>query len=345
MSMEHHELGPSKWPMWAQCPHFDSKPAGDDANEGTRQHEQLSRMLRGENVENPADGVLYSYEYIVAKCGPGAVIESERKLETHDYFGTADAVCGHLLFDFKSGADEHDYASQLIGYAHALMETEWHSEVECHVVFGRSKTARQFVVVSGEASERADELLERRRNKDQYPQTLGEWCGLCVHAATCPAMLAPTVALAQTKGFAEAIPELAHPSKITDPAIMAQALTLKRFVSEWCDSVQFHASEMAKAGQVIPGYRLQERKSRDVTNINAAWNALRTIMDENGFISACKLSIPKLAEVYSQDSGLKEAAARKQVEELLQGLIAESVSVSLVKEKTKKTKEIEDAAS
>ena len=148
--MQHHELSPSSFPAWAICPAFDSDNAErEDATEGTKQHEVLSKLLRAPTDADPAaalavlsdpaaEAVAWAAGYVRALAG-GLTVLSEHHLTytTPDafalggrsvvYFGTGDAIIIHPpgntadLIDYKSGANG-DHRAQLAGYALAYKE-------------------------------------------------------------------------------------------------------------------------------------------------------------------------------------------------------------------------------
>jgi hypothetical protein len=87
---------------------------------------------------------------------------------------------------------------------------------------------------------------------------------------------------------------------------------------------------LAKAGAVLPGYRLQDRRGlREVSDLATAF--ARTGLPPDQFVGACKLSLPKLGEVYPSARGMSKAAAVREIENTLADLIHEGPStVSVV---------------
>jgi len=158
-----------------------------------------------------------------------------------------------------------------------------------------------------------------------------DYCGFCAHRTTCPAITGQVEAVARTAPTWEDLaPAIRDPAAITDPTLAAKALTVARFVSTWADAIRARATELAKGGAVLPGYRLQERKgAREVTDLDAAFT--RTGLTPGQFVSTCKLSLPKLGDAFATARGLSKAAAGREVEALLADLIREGTpTVSLV---------------
>ena len=107
-------------------------------------------------------------------------------------------------------------------------------------------------------------------------------------------------------------------------------MTLARFVSTWADAVRSRATELAKGGAALPGYRLQERRgAREVADLEAAFS--RTGLTPGQFLSACKLSLPKLGDALAMVRGMSKAAASREIDTTLADLVREGTStVSLV---------------
>lgn len=353
MSGKHHTLSPSAFPAWEHCPAFNPDPTETEyAAEGTKQHKALAALLHGDGEplatlsQDARESVEWAARYVFDKVDEAATerdrapIETERRLRHVDedgkevYFGTADAVSGNLLFDYKSGDDTRDYRAQLAGYALALFDLLFDCErVACHLLYGRIRRVNVFTFTREEAAAIVYPILRARADANRNP-TPCDWCGYCADRLTCPALTVRAVAVAEAReDWKGELPAIAHPSKITDPGLMAKALTLARFVSEWCDSVKHHALELAKTGAAIPGFTLQERRgTRTVEDLNTAY--ARTGLEPAAFLGACKLSLPKLAEAYAEAKGLKKAAAAREVENLLADLITEAApTLSLVRER------------
>jgi len=158
-----------------------------------------------------------------------------------------------------------------------------------------------------------------------------DYCGFCAHRTTCPAITGQVEAVARTSPTWEDLaPAIRDPAAITDPTLAANALTVARYVSTWADAIRARATELAKGGAALPGYRLQERRgAREVTDLDAAFT--RTGLTPRQFVSACKLSLPKLGDAFATARAMSKAAAGREVEAMLADLIPEGTpTVSLV---------------
>lgn len=356
--MKHHELAPSSFPAWAQCPAFDNDPAERaDATEGTVQHAALAALLFGNDArlaelsQDAAEAVTWAADYVRALAG-GQAIRTEQSVSytapdsfapggiSEVFSGTADAIIIHPpgnladLIDYKSGADG-DHRPQLAGYALALVSMRRRVRaVRCHVLYGRSRRADTWALTQADAAAVVLPILDARRDPARrHVPAACDYCGFCVHRATCPALTSQVEAVARTTAPDEweaLAPAIRDPAAITDPALAAKALTVARFVSTWADAIRKQATELAKGGAALPGYKLQERRgAREVADIEAAFK--RTGIPAADFLTACKLSLPKLGDALAKARSLPKKQAAAEAETILADLISERPpSVSLI---------------
>jgi hypothetical protein len=358
--MKHHELAPSSFPAWAQCPAFDSDPAERaDATEGTHQHSVLAALLFGNDArlaelsQDAAEAVTWAADYVRALAG-GAPVLTEQAVsftapdsfapggKSEVFSGTADAIIVHPpgnladLIDYKSGADG-DHRPQLAGYALALFSMRTRLKtIRAHVLYGRSRRADTWALTQADAAAVVLPILDARRDPARHVPVACDYCGFCVHRATCPALTSRVEAVARTTTPDEweaLAPAIRDPAAITDPALAAKALTVARYVQTWADAIRKQATELAKGGAALPGWRLQERRgAREVTDIEAAFQ--RTGIPAADFLTACKVSLPKLADAIAKARSLPKKQAAAEVETMLAGLIEERPpTVALVQSK------------
>lgn len=356
---KHHELAPSSFPAWALCPAFDSDPSErEDASEGTRHHAALSDLLSKDSVDCPTlallsndarEAVTWAAGYIRALAdGESILTEQPVSYTAPDafahggvsevYSGTADAIIIHPpgnladLIDYKSGDDSRSHRAQLAGYALALFSMRTRLKtIRAHVLYGRIRRVDSWAMTQADAAGVVLPILDARHDPAKRSPLACDYCGFCAHRTACPAITGQVEAVAQTApAWEDLAPAIRDPAAITDPTLAAKALTVARFVSTWADAIRARATELAKGGAVLPGYRLQERRGpREVTDPDAAFT--RTGLAPGQFVSACKLSLPKLGEVFATARGMSKAAAGREVEAMLADLIREGTpTVSLV---------------
>lgn len=116
----------------------------------------------------------------------------------------------------------------------------------------------------------------------------------------------------------------------TDRDGISHAEAMPEGMSTQADRIRARATELAKGGAALPGFRLQERRgTRELADPAEAYT--RTGLTPGQFVSACKVSLPKLADAFATARGMSKAEAAREVETKLDGLIREgSSTVSLV---------------
>jgi hypothetical protein len=246
------------------------------------------------------------------------------------FSGTADAIIIHPpgnladLVDFKSGADDRDHRPQLAGYALALFSMRTRLKtIRAHVLYGRVRRADTWALTQADAAGTVLPILDARRDPARRVPAACDYCCFCAHRATCPALTGQVEAVARTAPTWEDLaPAIRDPAALSDPRLAAAALTVARYVQTWADAIRAKATELAKGGAALPGWRLQERHgAREVADIEAAFQ--RTGMPAADFLTACKLSLPKLGDAIAKARRLPKKQAAAEVETILADLIEE----------------------
>jgi hypothetical protein len=352
-------IRPSSLPMLAQCPRFESGGDREFADDGTRRHEALAENLKAhcrsmeldepvaaplmaELDEESAEAVQWAADYIRLHAPmsdyPLRIEERVHPLRSDftPYFengGTADAICGSHLFDFKWR--ERNYDEQLAAYALALCE-QGHETVTVHILFGATRRAQSYKLDEESARALVDGVIEKATAPDAQPSPC-DYCGWCAHRLTCKPYLRTVKRVAE--GYADE-PLLSqvktwHPSDITTPEEMALVLTIKRkLLDGWGKSVEFHAKEMAKEmvekqGLQLPGYELKSSEGKQhVSDVAAAHEALGLPVSD--FLKCCALRLNSskkypdrvgVTDAWAAANGVKKTPAKKRVTEKLGALI------------------------
>lgn len=344
--MQHHEThSPSALPALDKCPCFKSAPAGRAAEEGTRQHQQLTDLYDGKEID-AAPGVKWAWQWVqenmdMHRTGNEVCLSLMRDFEEIT-FGTADFIgydklSALTVIDYKSG-QERDYYYQLITYALAAMQK--YGEQECRVVvlYGKIETVREFTILKEDAENAVFTLFDRLDGEST--PTLCDYCGWCALNGECSATV-PAIAAVVEQYPEEPIDtsEIVtfHASEITDPAQMAKVYEIACAVEKWAESAKHHAKQAAIEGMQIPGFRLRNgnkvRKIAD-TNIPAAFEA--TGLSREEFFSCCSVAVGKLEKAIAAKEGLKGKALKDEVNNRLADVIyLQENSPSLVRERKK----------
>jgi len=350
--MSHHELSPSAFPAWAECPCFDSdEEERTNTLEGTLQHDALSKALKEQPdayqhlSATARENVQWAEQSIRTLAGEDP-IQSEVKLrymapdafarggQSEVYYGTADVLIrrgNHAdLIDYKSGTAERDHRAQLAGYALALFSQRARIKtVRCHVLYGASRSSDSWALSQADAAGIVLPILEARNRQDRLPK-VNSYCTFCRHRLTCPALLAEVSKAAAPAEWEEPLPALQEVGATTDPETLGKALDLARLIEIWSKAVRKAATELAQAGSVPPGYQLQSRRgTREITDTQQAIE--RIGIPPDSFLGSQRISLSKLADTYATTKGVTKKQATEQLETLVCDLIEEKKgTVSLV---------------
>jgi hypothetical protein len=297
----HHALGPSKFPMLAECIDFESekevdiddldadmiaaieedapKVHGNDAKgRGTAQHEALAKALTGQ--PNAFDGlshreeqqVRWVIEDVVTRAAAYGFTADEIRVEQRvsvlwpdfreAYFGTLDIEYGPVIEDAKFG-DMRNFFPQLAGYALGKMERDEIDRVFARTTYGRWRKTQQYVIDRTTAETVVFSLLRRRQSPDRRP-TLCQYCGWCAKNGTCSAVTGVVDTIASKRSdWAMRLPT-AHISQApNDPVTLgAMRYLWKSYIEPWGSSVEFASQSLAERGIIPLGFKRQNEKGR-----------------------------------------------------------------------------------
>lgn len=320
-------------PALAKCPRYspDQSVGEEQKSDGTKRHTALARYL----AEDPqwatdlgdwdAGGVEWAGEYIRTHAPmrlyaleietPGVAVLPDLT----EIPGTPDVFCGPVLFDLK-GRDIDSYREQMAAYV--LMRG--FPTVEVHVLYATERRSSTFVVSREDAEVWIERIVEQVNNPDAQPRVC-DFCGWCANRTSCPAHAKVGVEAAEVVGVE--IPE-GNIENITDAEGLGQLKRAADAVAEWAKTANAHVRTMAiERGVIAAGFRLQTRKGNP--SISDCWAAIQAAgLPVEAVASTLSISLPDLAKVYASQHGLKEKAARTDLEARLGGLIQRGSTVT-----------------
>lgn len=332
------EIRPSSLPMVAQCPQFRSGESGKYAEAGTKRHEVLRRYCTGDKAalldldEDDRPAIEWAADVIEVHAPEGRerLWETKRTWTGANFearHGTPDMTCGSHLFDFKWRM--RDYTAQLADYSLALLQAG-HESVTVHILYGEPQRHKTYVIdLPGAIATLEPIFAAVAENKPAAPC---DYCSWCSRQIGCPAKLARVNAL--SKGRDDWQLEQYHASKIETADEMGKALRMARQVADWCESVEYHAREMAlKKGVVPTGYKVQSRQGkRVITSVDTAF--ARAGLPQDKFLASCSVSLKSLVEQSMAVTGIGKAPAERNMEAKLGDIVQrQKPSISLVEMK------------
>lgn len=325
------QLRPSVLPALVLSPLFVRAPVGENAMSGTDRHAALEAFLRDDESlcnmlpDNEAAAVRWAKDYIQLHANTAEQpLLLEQKLYVYRDVevimeGTLDVICGDEIFDLKWM--KRDYKPQMAAYALALMQIRGTTECTYHVLHGATMRAEKRKMTRIEAEIIVYSIIDAV--KATKVCRTSEYCSWCIKAPTCDVLI----------------------NKIKDVALVEQQDELSAYTAEqlgeilntasravvWAEKVRERVKELAIAGQEIDGYTLAERKNVvTVPSEKLAEAFVATNLPSAKFLQACKLSLPSLATVYAEHTGLPVSDAKRAIHNLLSDLIPEAGSYKLL---------------
>lgn len=338
MSEHHATRSPSSLPMLSKCPCFEREGGSDKYRDhGTKMHEAIANILQGKDggalLTKDADNVMWAVDHVRAFATKEFPIEIEQRLSLSDdqfsliTFGTVDVINGDWIIDWKS-LEAHDYWYQMAAYALMLMQRSGHRRTTVDIGYLSDRQIERHIITKTEAEDKLGALFLELENPYKKPKA-NEFCKWCKNLTTCEAVAGRVTAVANGRKDWE--PEIYESSKIMDPEEMVKALKIANLLKEWCESVIYHAKEMAKAGP-LPGFEIKERKgNREIKDAVAAFEAL-DILEPNEFLSACTIGVGKLEEAIATKQKISARAAKNLLNETLGTLVTRGPSAWLLKQ-------------
>lgn len=204
----HSPFGPSNYPAWEQCCHYDSDDnERSDSELGTKIHEEAEDYLvLGREPDNATarwfgDTILQ----FVGEHFRTLSVEVRLSNRDGDIWGYADVVwidnrVLHIA-DFKSFSDgTKDYSAQLCGYGSLFRQcrgferigefmcnTKDDDKIVLHILHGMSRQVETIETTYKECDERVASILSRRIGMNAEPR-INSYCQFCKHIKECKAV-------------------------------------------------------------------------------------------------------------------------------------------------------------
>jgi len=268
-------LRPSALPKLAECACFESSAdAGPEAARGSALDALFRARLEGvpdqaEMFYTPNADDHAAVEWAVAMVrtlagGAPLVTREDQCRITISGFenpGTADAIIAERFAhaDLKTG-QKRNYREQMAAYALGLMEQRFASEWTAHLLFCDQREVVSHHFTFAEAKQIVADVVASYRDPAKQP-TLCDYCGWCAKRETCPARTtAAATALASTG------PAFDFAAILADDTKLGRFLAACSVLDDYREKAEVAAKDRLKAGLVVPGWKLQQRKGAEFVN-------------------------------------------------------------------------------
>ena len=337
----HSTISPSKLHLLEISPlyiHDPTRPVHPLTAEGTLCHEALDSGDHSTLTDDQRYLVQMCEGYTTELRAQNRFVEEHRelKLDVADgIWGYADLILltsdrkAAALVDYKFGANpqedaENNPAAQAytLGIFNGWTQLE---TVEVHYLYPRLDEISLATYVRDDVP-RLRLRVETIRARVEHATTCNPtpdtciWCGA---KATCAELHRVALPIATRYGAGKQItvPPEYDPSLIANPVVMSQALTVANVMSDWADSVRFHALKLRQeTGQEIPGFDLKHRSGRKrILSPQIAYElATKSGITHERFLQAVEVSAKGLADAAGDNAprGQKTEAAQRLEDQL-----------------------------
>lgn len=248
----------------------------------------------------------------------------------------------------RKGADAADsnvqvmcYAGALIfGYASIYKHVD-HYQLNVPVVHGHIVSPRldSITTVTYTMDDqprilgRIEKILESAANPFSQPRPDPDLCTLCQWRASCPAVSQLAKRTTENMGL---IPSILDPEQIAhaSPEDKSKAYALAQILEAWSESAKKVITKAVLAGDDIPNYtKVKRAASAKVSNSAEAIAMLQNVVPEHVIHAGSSLSLAKLANAYSEDTGKTKGEAREFIEQVLAPVIEQGPDIVFLQRK------------
>lgn len=273
-NIKHHPLGPSCLFRREACPgslrmeQGQPEQTNEYAEEGTDYHAIVADAIRNsgdiiaddEQMEAARFALTLAEE--VSERYPGAERLIEATIQTPGAFGTLDfglviPFDRGLVTDWKFGHGKVDPAEtniQLHAYAVGLADSYDLGSVEVIVAQPVLRWSSSYVLDSAALQRARTRIatIAARCGDEAAPLVAGDHCTYCKAKHVCPKLKEQATALATTP---------ATPDQLT-PESLAKVLDMAGPLEKYIGAVKEHAFQMLLRGETIPGWHLEDGRSK-----------------------------------------------------------------------------------
>ena len=295
-SRGHHPQGPSQLKALKLCSGFENRTGTTAAAEmGTRIHEALE-VRDASNLESELEIELYD-KCIMAEDNLIADYFGEEEYERYnelpltislnndlEIWGTGDVLCVSksgmkgLMIDYKSGrmkVDEAENNYQARSYKNGAYERFPGLETLRFIFLAPQidwinwydfppesvDIDRQLITTIVHSSIETRKMwAEGSISKNSERLTPNDHCSFCRHSQYCPAINGVLLDFAESSGIE--VPDYVDTANLEDPEEVSKLYGIAKLLEPLIDKIKKAAVDMAREGEVLPGWQLRSMGSK-----------------------------------------------------------------------------------
>lgn len=326
---DHHEFGPSCLRRRELCPGsvYEERDLPDISNpaseRGTRLHRLIASVISKEEVEAHSDDEreiiqdMYDFfmDYLVS-AGKNPKYTPEIRLSYGDdkgvlFFGTCDVLIINeqekrgIVIDWKTGFKEVDSAEDNIqGLGYAVCAMQMYNLESVTVVF-YNPVIHQKTEYTFERNQslfnHVQRVISDSKNGKGNLKPGEEQCMYCKAAlhGTCPAF----------RGIATELYEVSKRQPLEMISTMPDSTLVDvvekgKLISKLVDAAEKELKDRCEKSGEVCGYFLKEVSGgREADDLKGLWGMLKPELNQDDFLSCCKVSIPSLEKAFIKASG------------------------------------------
>jgi len=346
---DHHEYGPSCLRRRELCPGsvYEERDLPDISNpaseRGTRLHNLIAESIKAGFVqkcdsEEDFHIVVDMYEYFELVSGHDANLKyaPELRLSFGDdkgvlFFGTCDVLIINeqekrgVIIDWKTGFKEVDSAEDNIqGLGYAVCAMQMYNLESVTVVF-YNPVIHQKTEYTFERNlslfNHVQKVIGDSKNGKGKLKPGEEQCMYCKAAlhGTCPAF----------RGIATELYEVAKRQPLEMISTMPDQTLVDvvekgKLISKLADAAEKELKDRCEKSGEVCGYFLKEVSGgREADDLKGLWGMLKPELDQETFLSCCKVSIPSLEKAFIKASGSTVKLGKERFADLTADYVSE----------------------
>lgn len=290
-------------------------------------------MQQIELTKEDQEQIDWTAEYTLQQCGSAPVeVETRLEISVDDEpftFGYADMYCGakRKMFDLKTG-ERYDDRIQMMGYALGLMQRDDCMEIECHILYSKTRTVDVFVVTRSECEDMARTVKHAVLNPTRSPIPC-DYCGWCKHQLYCTAVSGAALTVIDQQ---EVLSQARDPRTIENPLLAARLRAYVPSIEAWVKALKAKCEDFDE----LPGFkRVTRTMPPKVADVSEAYKRLAgNNIGTYSILGIATVKHDDLVQLYMEKNKCNKEEAQQSLSELL-GELLESGKTSQYWRKSK----------